>query len=59
MPNFLTKYWQTELRSSLKRLYTITKWDLLLECNDSTLKKSINIIHRITRIKGEKYDYLN
>lgn len=36
-------------------LYTMTKWDLSQECKgDFNIRKSMNVIHHINRIKGEK-----
>ena len=34
---FLTKYWQTASSNTLKRSYTITKWDSSQGCKDGTI----------------------
>ena len=51
-----TKYWQTASSNSLKRSYTMIKWDSSQGCKDGTnTRKSINIIHHINKSKGKNH----
>lgn len=47
----------SQIQQHIKRLYTMTKKDLSLECKDSSVgyEKSVNGIHHIERMKGEKH----
>lgn len=44
MQDYSTKYYQTKINSTLKRLYTMTKWDSFLEHNDGVTWKTIIVI---------------
>ena len=46
-----TKYYQTESSST----YTMIKWGLPQECKDSSICKSINVIHHINTLKDNNH----
>ena len=46
-----TKYWKTASSNTLKRSYTMTKWDSSQGCKGGKIFASINIIHHIKSSK--------
>ena len=50
------KYWQTASSNTLKRSYTMTKWDSSQGCKGwYNMHKSINIIHHINNSKDKNH----
>ena len=47
-----TKYWQTKSNNTLKRSFTMIKWNLSQRCKDSSIY-AINVIHHITKLKDK------
>ena len=55
MLKFSTKYWQTASSNTLKRSYTMTKWDSSQGCKDGTIFANQNIIHHINKSKDKNH----
>ena len=56
MLKFSTKYWQTAPSNTLKRSYTMTKWDSAQGSKDGyNIHKSLNIIHHINNSKDKNH----
>ena len=50
------KIWQTTYSNTLKRSYTMIKWDSSQGCKDGMiLNKSKNIIHHINKMKDKNH----
>ena len=51
-----TKYWHTSSRNTLKKTYTIMKWDSSQGCKDGTIfANQKNIIHHINNSKDKNH----
>ena len=55
MLKFSTKYWQTASSNTLKRSYTMTKWDSSQGCKDGTIFANQNIIRHINNSKDKNH----
>ena len=51
----LNKIQQTESSSTLKGSYTMIKWDLSRNAKFFSIRKSINVIHHINKLKNKNH----